>query len=248
MPGRRQKVTDDEVFAAAHRAMSRRGPHELTLADIAEEAGVTAGRLVQRFGSKRALLVALSERFAGSAAPMFASLRKAHRSPLATLRAYGLCMADLAPTPEALLRNLAYLQDPAMFPDLVQQATAFLLEALVVLYESSFEPRWFAAARELADTMIGRFAEEERGGFFETSNDHERLVARRRAAADQALHIVEQAGTALPGHQLSALAQLVVTVISGIATEEVLQPGTIDIDPPPGFSPALLNPPPAATR
>ncbi|MCK6488186.1 MAG: helix-turn-helix domain-containing protein, partial [Planctomycetes bacterium] len=56
------KVTDEDVFAAAQRAMSRRGPHELTLADIAAEAGVTPGRLVQRFGSKRALLVALSER------------------------------------------------------------------------------------------------------------------------------------------------------------------------------------------
>ena len=40
MPGRRQKATDEDVFAAAQRAMSRRGPHELTLADIAEEAGV----------------------------------------------------------------------------------------------------------------------------------------------------------------------------------------------------------------
>lgn len=58
----------------------------------------------------------------------------------------------------------------------------------------------------------------------------ERLVARRRTAADQALRIVEQAGTSLPGKQLSALAQLVVTVISGIATEEVLQPGAIDVD------------------
>jgi AcrR family transcriptional regulator len=109
MAGRRQKVTDDDVFAAAARAMRARGPHELTLADIAREAGVTAGRLVQRFGSKRALMVALSERFAGSAGPVFAELRAAHRRPLATLRAYAACMADLAPTPEALLRNLAYL-------------------------------------------------------------------------------------------------------------------------------------------
>src|SRR6185436_13197678 len=110
MRGSRQKATDEQVFAAAQRAMSRRGPHELTLADIADEAGVTPGRLVQRFGSKRALLTALSERFAGSAGPIFAALRAAHRSPLATVRAYAACMADLAPTPEALLRNLAYLQ------------------------------------------------------------------------------------------------------------------------------------------
>lgn len=126
--GRPQKVTDDDVFEAAQRAMSRRGPHELTLADIAEEAGVTPGRLVQRFGSKRALLTALSERFAGSARPIFASLRSAHGAPLDALRAYAACMADLAPTPEALLRNLAYLQgdlaDDVLRKHLVENARA----------------------------------------------------------------------------------------------------------------------------
>jgi uncharacterized protein YyaL (SSP411 family) len=61
---------------------------------------------------------------------------------------------------------------------------AYLLDALLTLYESTFEPRWFAAARELADTTIARFADEERGGFFETSDDHERLVARRKDLED----------------------------------------------------------------
>ena len=53
MSPRPRKVTDDEVFLAAERAMSRLGPAELTLADIAGEAGVSAGLLVQRFGSKK---------------------------------------------------------------------------------------------------------------------------------------------------------------------------------------------------
>jgi uncharacterized protein len=61
---------------------------------------------------------------------------------------------------------------------------AFLLEALLSLYEATFEPRWFAAARRLADTMIARFADEENGGFFETSDDHELLVARRKDLED----------------------------------------------------------------
>lgn len=137
MPGRRQKVTDEEVFAAAQRAMGRRGPHELTLADIAREAGVTPGRLVQRFGSKRALLVALSGRFAGSAGAVFAGLRAAHRAPLAALRAYAACMADLAPTPDALLRNLAYLQgdlaDDVLRGHLVENARATRREIVALL-------------------------------------------------------------------------------------------------------------------
>jgi uncharacterized protein len=61
---------------------------------------------------------------------------------------------------------------------------AFLLEALLTLYESSFDPRWFGAARDLADTMIERFGDEENGGFFETSADHERLLTRRKDLED----------------------------------------------------------------
>jgi uncharacterized protein len=61
---------------------------------------------------------------------------------------------------------------------------AFLLEALLSLYEASFEPRWFAEARALADTMIERFGDDDNGGFFETSSDHEQLLARRKDLED----------------------------------------------------------------
>ena len=61
---------------------------------------------------------------------------------------------------------------------------AFLLEALLTLYEATFEPRWFHAARELADDMIERFGDPGRGGFFQTSSDHEQLVARRKEIDD----------------------------------------------------------------
>ncbi len=61
---------------------------------------------------------------------------------------------------------------------------AFLLEALIALYEATFEPRWFHAARATADTTIERFADRERGGFFQTSGDHEQLVARRKDLDD----------------------------------------------------------------
>ncbi|HJU43840.1 MAG TPA: helix-turn-helix domain-containing protein [Vicinamibacterales bacterium] len=110
MSPRPRKVSDDDVFNAAYQVMQRLGPGELTLADIANEAGVTAGALVQRFGSKRDLLLKLSELYSAGTGEMFAQLRKAHRSPLATLRAYAECMAGMAATPTALLRNLQYLQ------------------------------------------------------------------------------------------------------------------------------------------
>ncbi len=61
---------------------------------------------------------------------------------------------------------------------------AFLLEALLTLYEATFERRWFDQARALADTTIARFDDPERGGFFSTSDDHEELIARRKEIGD----------------------------------------------------------------
>ncbi len=61
---------------------------------------------------------------------------------------------------------------------------AFLLEALLGLYEATFEQRWFERARSLADTTIERFGDRERGGFFSTSGDHEPLIARRKEVGD----------------------------------------------------------------
>jgi AcrR family transcriptional regulator len=159
MSPRRQKVTDDEVLAAAQRAMTRRGPHELTLADIAAEAGVTAGLLVQRFGSKRELLLTLSARFGESAGMMFDGLRAAHRGPLAALRAYAACMAGLASSPEALSRNLAYLQidltDADFRVHLVKNARATRreIEALLGSAVAAGELQKDADTRSLARTI-----------------------------------------------------------------------------------------------
>ena len=74
---------------------------------------------------------------------------------------------------EGEARLNAYLEDHA-----------FLVEALLRLYEATLEVRWFDAARETADSMIERFADDERGGFFTTSNDHEELIARRKDVGD----------------------------------------------------------------
>lgn len=58
----------------------------------------------------------------------------------------------------------------------------------------------------------------------------ERLIERRRAAADQALDIVESTDTVPGDRRLTDVAQLVVTLNLGVAMEEVLRPGTINPD------------------
>jgi AcrR family transcriptional regulator len=118
---RPRKVSDEQVFAAAHRATNRLAPSELTLAEIAAEAGVTAGALAQRFGSKRELLLALARAAAASTGDFIGQLKASHRSPLAAVRAYAECMGQLAQSPAALARNLAYLQIDLADPDFREQ-------------------------------------------------------------------------------------------------------------------------------
>ncbi len=61
---------------------------------------------------------------------------------------------------------------------------AFLLEALLKLYEADLDPAVFRRAVAVAETMIDRFADPDRGGFFSTSHDHEELIARRKDIGD----------------------------------------------------------------
>jgi uncharacterized protein YyaL (SSP411 family) len=61
---------------------------------------------------------------------------------------------------------------------------AFLAEALLTLYQATFDERWFAAARELGDSIIARFGDDEHGGFYSTAIDHEALITRRKDLED----------------------------------------------------------------
>ena len=61
---------------------------------------------------------------------------------------------------------------------------SFLLEALMSLFEATCEEPWLNEARAVADEMIARFADAQRGGFFSTASDHEALIARRKDLED----------------------------------------------------------------
>ena len=157
MSPRRRKAEDDDVFAALVRVMLRRGPAELTLRAIAAEAGVTAGALVHRFGSKRALLLAHARRAAatgdiGFGAPAAAGTA----SPLHAIRAAADVYGRLAESPRAAVRNLAYLQndlaDPALRRHLLRLARATRARHAQLLAEA-------VAAGELrADTDVQALA------------------------------------------------------------------------------------------
>jgi hypothetical protein len=92
-------------------------------------------------------------------------------------------------------RLAAYLEDHA-----------FMLEALVGLYEATGDPRWYAEATAMADVMIVRFSDPERGGFYTTADDHEPLAARRKDLEDSPIP---------SGNSAAALGLLRLALLSG---------------------------------
>jgi uncharacterized protein YyaL (SSP411 family) len=61
---------------------------------------------------------------------------------------------------------------------------AYLLEALTALFEATCEERWIQEAVALADTIIERFGDPARGGFYSTAVDGEALITRRKDLED----------------------------------------------------------------
>jgi uncharacterized protein YyaL (SSP411 family) len=59
--------------------------------------------------------------------------------------------------------------------------------ALLTLHETGREGPWLDTAVELAQELLLRFADAERGGFFYTAADHEPLIARKKDFVDTSL-------------------------------------------------------------
>jgi AcrR family transcriptional regulator len=82
----------------------------MTLADVASEVGLSAATLVQRFGSKRGLLLAFARAGAETADYCFSGVREQYASPLDALVAAATLMTKSMGSPEELANGLAFLQ------------------------------------------------------------------------------------------------------------------------------------------
>src|SRR5262249_26019001 len=78
MAPRPRETTDAAILEATARAMSRVGPARLTLAHVAKDLGIAPATLIQRFGSKRGLLLALAREVNASVGDQFAAIRAGH--------------------------------------------------------------------------------------------------------------------------------------------------------------------------
>lgn len=107
---RPRTIDDATVLDAAGALLTRVGPANVTLARVSEEVGLSAATLVQRFGSKRGLLLAIANR-AVNWEPTFAGARERNpESPLAALVDALVAMTAGVRTPEAMANSVAFLQ------------------------------------------------------------------------------------------------------------------------------------------
>ena len=61
---------------------------------------------------------------------------------------------------------------------------ANVIEALITLYETTFDRKWLTAAEQLNDTFMRFFHDSNGGGFFYTGHDAEKLIVRSKNAND----------------------------------------------------------------
>jgi len=155
MTPRPRTIDDAAILEAAGRIVSRQGPAKFTLADIAGEVGLSAATLVQRFGSKRGLMLALAGSARDSVEACFDVVRASNPSPLAAVLAAATEMTRYVTSPEEMSNHLAFLQtdlsDPEFYAVMLENSRRIVAGYRRLLDEA-------VAAREVVPCDTARLA------------------------------------------------------------------------------------------
>jgi uncharacterized protein YyaL (SSP411 family) len=134
----------------------------------------------------------------------------------------GKLFATTAPSPVIA----AYLDD-----------YAFLLEALIECLQSRWSSRDLRWAIQLADALLDRFEDRQTGGFFFTSNDHEKLIQRPKPWLDEAI----PSGNGVAARNLLRLGHLIGESRYVDATERTVRASFENLQRNPASCAALLR-------
>lgn len=140
---RKKVLPDAAVLAAAGRVFGRIGAARFTLADVAQEAGLAPATLLQRFGSKHALMLAFAEHAVRVARLPFEQARAQATEPLAALRSALLVASRGTKDRQALTHSVAFLLEDLADVELRRHAAR--------------HARWTEATiRELLDSAVAQ--------------------------------------------------------------------------------------------
>jgi uncharacterized protein len=159
-------ATEHGNFEDATNVLEARGPEPERLAEIrAILYGVRAQRVRPGLDDKR--LTSWNALMISALAQAGAALDRDDYTA-AAVRCAEFLLRELRDQDGRLLRTW---KDGRGHIDAYLEDHAYLLQALTSLYEATFEPRWYREAVAMADQMIERFADADRGGFFTTAAD-----------------------------------------------------------------------------
>lgn len=137
------------------RAIGRVGPARLALTDVAKETGLAPATLIQRFGSKRGMMLAALERGIADAGQRLSEIRAQQPSPVAALVAAAADVARQGSSHAAVANHLAFLQGELDDPE-VHRLALERSRRVVAGYRGLIGEA--VAAGELAGADPGRLA------------------------------------------------------------------------------------------
>ena len=160
MSPRPRRMPDSAILSAAAKVVSKTGPERFTLADVGQEVGLSAATLVQRFGSKRLLMLAMLEQMTSLVSGRFTARAAQGATPLESLYAAALDRADPTHGPENVGNGIAFLlleiSDPDFHAIAVSSATQ-AVAAYKTLLDNAIEVGELSSAgidtQDLAETI-----------------------------------------------------------------------------------------------
>ena len=114
---------------------------------------------------------------------------------------------------------------------------AFLIDAILALLQCRWDRQWLEMAIQLADQLLDLYADQDHGGFFFTSHDHEKLIQRSKPFMDDSL----PAGNGVAACVLAKLGHLLGKPIYLEAAEATLKAAWASINQYPSAHSALLQ-------
>ncbi|MGZ0150135.1 TetR/AcrR family transcriptional regulator [Kribbella sp. WER1] len=117
-------VSDDVILDATREVLAELGPVKLTLAAVGARVGLAPPTLMQRFGSKRGLLLASAARSPLMVQRLAEQVAGRNSSPLATLRDFALTAVAHIEHREQLGNGLGFVQLDVADPEFRRHALA----------------------------------------------------------------------------------------------------------------------------
>jgi len=153
-------MPDSAILQAASKLVAQTGPCNFTLADVGQEVGLSAATLVQRFGSKRLLMLGMLEQMTSLVNGRFAAKVAEGETPLESLYAAALDRADPTHGPENVANGMAFLFMQIGDPDFHAIAAASArqaVEAYKTMLDNAIEVGELSVAgldtQDLAETI-----------------------------------------------------------------------------------------------